>query len=57
MLVANSTPLPVHGARGMSTTPPNVAVFRVRDDGTLHYVRRYEFPDAERPMLWIGLVA
>jgi 6-phosphogluconolactonase (cycloisomerase 2 family) len=57
MLVANSTPLPVHGARGTSTTPPNVAVFRVRDDGTLHYVRRYEFPDAERPMLWIGLVA
>jgi 6-phosphogluconolactonase (cycloisomerase 2 family) len=57
MLVANSTPLPVLERGSVTTTPPNVAVFRVARDGTLSYVRRYEFPEADRPLLWIGLVA
>jgi 6-phosphogluconolactonase (cycloisomerase 2 family) len=57
MLVANSTPLPVLEGSRVLTTPPNVAVFRIADDGTLSYVRRYDFPEADTPMLWIGMVA
>jgi 6-phosphogluconolactonase len=56
MLVANSTALPVMTGGSISITPPNVAVFRVAQDGTLSYVRRYDFPQADRPMLWIGLI-
>ena len=57
LLVANSTPLHEQRGDAIVTTPPNLAVFRLDDDGRLHYVRRYEFPGADHPMLWVGLVA
>jgi 6-phosphogluconolactonase (cycloisomerase 2 family) len=57
MLVANSTPLTTHEDGAFTTTPPNVALFRVAEDGRLQFERRYEFPQADRPMLWTGVVA
>jgi len=57
MVVANSTALAVLANGRVVVTPPNVALFRIDDDGTLRYVRRYPFPDAHAAMLWIGLVA
>jgi hypothetical protein len=56
MLVANSTPLPTLEGGRVPHAPPNVAVFRIAHDGRLSYVRRYDFPEADRPMLWIGIV-
>jgi len=57
MVVANSTPLPVLEDGRVSVTPPNLALFRIGDDGTLRFVRRYAFADAEAQMLWVGIVA
>jgi 6-phosphogluconolactonase (cycloisomerase 2 family) len=57
MLVANSTPLTTQRDGVLTTTAPNLALFRIADDGKLSYVRRYAFPDAERPMLWVGMLA
>lgn len=57
MLIANSTPLTTREHGAFRATPPNLALFRVGDDGRLRFERRYDFPQADRPMLWTGLVA
>jgi 6-phosphogluconolactonase (cycloisomerase 2 family) len=57
MLVANSTPAVTRIDGRFVTTPPNLALFRIAADGTLDYARQYDFPHADRPMLWVGLIA
>jgi 6-phosphogluconolactonase (cycloisomerase 2 family) len=56
MLVANSTAHGVLQNGQVVTTPANIAVLRIDDDGTLRYVRRYAFPEADAAMSWIGFV-
>ena len=35
----------------------NLAVFRVRDDGKLDYVRKYDVDTAKGSLFWMGIVA
>lgn len=42
----------------MTAVPASLAVFRIRDDGTLAFVRTYDTAAAAaRPMFWTGMVA
>jgi 6-phosphogluconolactonase len=49
--------LSVHDAEGVHAVPASLAVFRVRDDGKLDFVRKYDVDVAGRNMWWMGMVA
>jgi hypothetical protein len=37
--------------------PPNLALFRVRGDGKLDFVRKYDVQtDGDKSLFWMGLV-
>jgi 6-phosphogluconolactonase (cycloisomerase 2 family) len=58
MVVGNQMPLDVSRDGKVTAVPASLAVFGVREDGTLAFVRSY-LTDAEtgRPMFWTGMVA
>jgi 6-phosphogluconolactonase len=37
--------------------PASLAVFRVRGDGKLDYVRKYDVDSSKGSMFWMGIVA
>jgi 6-phosphogluconolactonase len=56
LVVGNQLPL-VTGASGISA-PPNLAIFRIRADGKLDFIRSYDVPaTGGRSLFWVGLVA
>jgi 6-phosphogluconolactonase (cycloisomerase 2 family) len=56
LVVGNQSALPVRDAGGVKTVPPNLAVFRVLDNGTLAFVRKYDIAlTAGRGLFWMGL--
>jgi hypothetical protein len=40
-----------------TAVPANLAVFRVKADGTLEFVRRYDMAAGRKPLWWMGVVA
>ncbi len=57
LVAANQLPLKTGKGAGASTAPPNLAVFRLREDGKLDYVRKYDVPTSDGRMLfWMGIV-
>jgi hypothetical protein len=46
----------VRDERGVSTVPASLAVFRVRDDGKLDFVRKYDVDVGGSTMFWMGIV-
>jgi 6-phosphogluconolactonase len=49
--------LPVHEAKGVRTVPASLAVFRVRGDGKLDFVRKYDVAVGSRNLFWMGITA
>jgi 6-phosphogluconolactonase len=57
LVAANQDALLVRDEKGISTVPASLAVYRVRDDGTLDFVRKYDVEtDGTRSLFWMGLV-
>jgi 6-phosphogluconolactonase len=57
LVAANMMQLSVHEAKGVSTVPASLAVFRVRDDGKLDFVRKYDVAVGGSTMFWMGIIA
>ena len=57
LVAANMMELHVRGANGLSTVPASLAVFRVRGDGKLDFVRKYDVAVGSRNMFWMGITA
>ena len=57
LVAANMMELPVRGAKGLSTVPASLAVFRVGSDGKLDFVRKYDVPVGGKNMFWMGITA
>lgn len=57
LVAANQLPLPVGAGANASEVPPNLAVFRIRGDGKLDFVRTYSVDAHDGEMMfWMGLV-
>ena len=58
LVAANQTPFSVRGGNGVHTVPASLALFRVRDDGKLEFVRTYDVKaGGSRSLFWMGIVA
>jgi len=57
LVAANMMQLPVRDAKGVRTVPASLAVFRVRGDGKLDFVRKYDVDVGGRNMFWMGITA
>ena len=43
-------------AKGVSAVPASLALFRVRDDGKLDFVRKYDVDVGTGTMFWMGMI-
>ena len=58
LVAANQNAALVRDGQRVITTPASLAVFRVRADGKLDYVRKYDVAtDRSRTLFWMGLVS
>jgi hypothetical protein len=57
MLVAQHN-LPVHVREGdaIRTLPAGLSVFRMGEDGTLTFERKYDIDVGDKTMFWMGMV-
>jgi hypothetical protein len=57
MLVAqHNLPVDVRDGDAVRTLPAGLSVFRIGDDGTLAFVRKYDVDVAGSTMFWMGMV-
>lgn len=56
LVAAHIMGLPVRDNGGVRTVPASLAVFRIRPDGTLDFVRKYDVDVGDRTMFWMGMV-
>jgi 6-phosphogluconolactonase (cycloisomerase 2 family) len=57
LVAANQVPLTVGNGVNARTVPPNLAVFRIRSDGKLDFVRKYDVHvNGGKTLFWMGLV-
>lgn len=57
LAVGNQLPLLTSEGPNPKIQPPNLAVFRIRGDGKLDFVRKYDVPTKDGNMLfWMGIV-
>ena len=57
MVAASILPMNVREGEGVTTVEAALSVFRVRDDGTLDYVRKYDVETSGgRTQYWMGIV-
>jgi 6-phosphogluconolactonase (cycloisomerase 2 family) len=58
LVAANMSELPVRAGAGLTVVPASLAIFRVRDDGTLAYVGKVDVDtnDGRRTMFWMHIV-
>jgi 6-phosphogluconolactonase len=58
LVAANQNAGLVRDGQGLSTVPASLTVFRVRTDGKLDFVRKYDVEtDRGRTLFWMGLVS
>ena len=57
LVVGNQTTMDVRNGATAETVPANLSVFRIRADGMLEYVNRYDVASGRKPLWWMGLVA
>ncbi len=57
LIAANMMQLSVRDRKGVSAVPANLAVFRVRGDGKLDFVRKYDVEVGSRNLFWMGIVS
>ena len=56
LVAANTMEESVRDASGVKTVPGSLAVFRVRSDGKLEFVRKYDLDLGSRQLFWAGIV-
>ncbi len=56
LVVASITPLAVRRGDRVETVPAALSVFRIRDDGTLDFVRTYDVETGGKVHYWAGMV-
>jgi len=57
LVAANQNAVPVRDGQRVITTPASLSVYRVRADGKLDFVRKYDVEtDKGRNLFWMGLV-
>jgi 6-phosphogluconolactonase len=58
LVAANQMPLMVRNGPTVSTVPASLAVFRIRSDGKLDFIRKYDVEaGGSKPLYWMGLVS
>ena len=57
LVVGNQTTMAVRDGEKVNTIPANLAVFRIRADGKLDFVKRYDVAVGRKPLWWTGFVA
>jgi len=58
LVAGNQVPFPVRRGPNVTTVPASLAVYRVRDDGKLDFVRKYDVEATNnKSLFWMGLVA
>jgi 6-phosphogluconolactonase len=57
LVAAHIMALPVRDGAGVRTVPACLSLFRIADDGTLDFVRKYDVEIGDRTMWWMGMVA
>jgi 6-phosphogluconolactonase len=57
LVAANMMQLSVRGKEGVSSVPASLAAFRVRSDGKLDFVRKYDVDVGSRNLFWMGIVS
>ena len=57
LVAANTMEESVRDASGVRTVPGSLAVFRVRSDGKLEFVRKYDLDLGSRQLFWAEIVA
>jgi len=55
LVAANTMEESVRDASGVKTVPGSLAVFRVRSDGKLEFVRKYDLDLGSRQLFWAGI--
>jgi len=56
LVAGNMMQLSVRDGKGVSAVPASLAVFRVRDDGKLDFVRKHVIGVGSRNLFWMGIV-
>jgi len=57
LVVGNQTTMTVREGETVKTVPASLTVFRIRADGKLDFVQRYDVAAGRKPLWWVGLVA
>jgi 6-phosphogluconolactonase len=57
LVVGNQMTLAVRDGAAVKMVPANLAVFRIRSDGKLEFVQKYDVGVGRKPLWWTGLVA
>ena len=57
LVAAHIMPLLVKDGAALRTVPASLAVFRIKDDGRLDFIRKYDVDVGDRTMFWMGMVA
>lgn len=57
LVVANQKTMLVRDGGNFKTVTPNLALFRIRADGTLEFVRKYDVDTGGEWLLWMDIVA
>ena len=56
LVAANQTAIFTGSSTRATMIPTSLAVFRVRNDGKLDFVRKYEVDTSEGTLFWMGIV-
>jgi 6-phosphogluconolactonase (cycloisomerase 2 family) len=57
LVVGNQTTMAVRNGTTVKTVPANLAVFKIRPDGRLDFVKQYDVAVGRKPLWWMGVVA
>jgi 6-phosphogluconolactonase len=55
LVVANMMRLWVRDEKSLRDVPPSLAIFRVRADGKLDFVRKYDIDSGDHTLFWMGV--
>jgi len=56
LVAAHNVPVLVRDGASVNTVPACLSVFRIRPDGTLDFVRKYDVDTRDKIMFWMGMV-
>jgi hypothetical protein len=56
MVVQHNKPVNVREGDDIRTVHAGLSVFRIRDDGKLDFVRKYDADVGDKLMFWMGMV-